>query len=140
MKYSAINLEEKLAKFSDHWSPKIVAQMNDYHFKLVKFKGRSSSKCFRPTAHFHVMHELERRKTIPHIIVKLYPGRSEEQKKQLANEIVKDVVEITKCEEKVVSVAFEEIDKNDWPEKVYKPDIMEKKENLYIEPGYNPFK
>ena len=76
---------------------------------------------------------------MPHIIVKLYPGRSEEQKRQLASEILKDVVEIAKCEEKVVSVAFEEIDKNDWPEKVYKPDIMEKKENLYIEPGYNPF-
>ena len=39
MKYSAINFEEKLAKFSEHWSPKIVAQMNDYHFKLVKFQG-----------------------------------------------------------------------------------------------------
>ena len=39
MEYSAINFEEKLAKFSDHWSPKIVAQMNDYHFKLVKFQG-----------------------------------------------------------------------------------------------------
>ena len=33
MEYSAINFEEKLAKFSEHWSPKIVAQMNDYHFK-----------------------------------------------------------------------------------------------------------
>jgi mannose-6-phosphate isomerase-like protein (cupin superfamily) len=39
MKHSAINLEEKLTKFSDHWSPKIIARMNDYHFKLVKFKG-----------------------------------------------------------------------------------------------------
>ncbi len=39
MKYSAINLDKKLAKFSEHWSPKIIAQMNDYHFKLVKFKG-----------------------------------------------------------------------------------------------------
>jgi len=39
------------------------------------------------------MREFERRKTMPHIIVKLYPGRSEEQKKQLANEIVKDVGE-----------------------------------------------
>ncbi len=77
---------------------------------------------------------------MPHIIVKLYPGRSEEQKKQLANEIAKDVVKIAKCEKKVVSVAFEEIDSNDWPEKVYKPDIMENKKNLYIEPGYNPFK
>lgn len=39
MKYSAINLREKLDKFSEHWSPKIIAQMNDYHFKLVKFQG-----------------------------------------------------------------------------------------------------
>jgi len=39
MKYTSINLNEKLAKFSDHWSPKIIARMNDYHFKLVKFKG-----------------------------------------------------------------------------------------------------
>jgi len=39
MNYSAINFKEKLNKFSEHWSPKIVAQMNDYHFKLVKFQG-----------------------------------------------------------------------------------------------------
>ena len=39
MKYSAITLEEKLRKFSEHWSPKIIAQMNDYHFKLVKLQG-----------------------------------------------------------------------------------------------------
>ncbi len=39
MKYSAINLKEKLTRFSEHWSPKIIAQMNDYHFKLVKFQG-----------------------------------------------------------------------------------------------------
>jgi len=36
MNYSSINLLEKFAKFSEHWSPRIVAQMNDYHFKLVK--------------------------------------------------------------------------------------------------------
>ena len=39
MVYSAINFKEKLATFSDRWSPKIVAQMNDYHFKLVKIQG-----------------------------------------------------------------------------------------------------
>ena len=39
MKYDAINFENKLKKFSEHWSPKIIAQMNDYHFKLVKFQG-----------------------------------------------------------------------------------------------------
>ncbi len=39
MDYGAINLQEKFTKFSDHWSPKIIAQMNDCHFKLVKFQG-----------------------------------------------------------------------------------------------------
>ncbi len=39
MKPSAINFAQKLASFSEHWSPKIIAQMNDYHFKLVKFQG-----------------------------------------------------------------------------------------------------
>ena len=39
MQYPAINFKEKLAKFTDNWSPKIIAQMNDYHFKLVKLQG-----------------------------------------------------------------------------------------------------
>ena len=39
MPVNKINLKEKLTKFSDHWSPKIIAQMNDYHLKLVKFQG-----------------------------------------------------------------------------------------------------
>jgi mannose-6-phosphate isomerase-like protein (cupin superfamily) len=39
MEYEAINFREKLAKFSDHFAPKIIAQMNDYHFKLVKSLG-----------------------------------------------------------------------------------------------------
>ena len=34
-----INFEEKLKKFSDHWSPKVIAELNDYQFKLVKIKG-----------------------------------------------------------------------------------------------------
>ena len=37
-KLKKINLNEKLSKFSDYWSPKIVAEMNDYQFKLVKIK------------------------------------------------------------------------------------------------------
>ncbi|PSB13018.1 cupin [filamentous cyanobacterium CCP2] len=39
MTYKATNFSEKFALFSEHWSPKIIAQMNDYHFKLVKFQG-----------------------------------------------------------------------------------------------------
>jgi mannose-6-phosphate isomerase-like protein (cupin superfamily) len=34
-----INLAEKLALFSDHWSPKIVADLNDSHVKLAKLQG-----------------------------------------------------------------------------------------------------
>ena len=34
-----INLQEKLSKFTEHWSPKIIAQMNDYHLKLAKVQG-----------------------------------------------------------------------------------------------------
>lgn len=39
MTYAPINFAEKLTRFSDHWAPKIIAQMNDYQFKLVKVQG-----------------------------------------------------------------------------------------------------
>lgn len=34
-----INLAEKLSKLEDHWSPRVVAELNDYQFKLVKLRG-----------------------------------------------------------------------------------------------------
>jgi mannose-6-phosphate isomerase-like protein (cupin superfamily) len=37
--YAPIRFSEKFAKFDQRWSPKIIAQMNDYHFKLVKLQG-----------------------------------------------------------------------------------------------------
>ncbi len=76
---------------------------------------------------------------MPHISIKLYPGRTEEQKKQLADKIAENVVAIAKCDEKEVSVAFEEVDQKDWAEKIYKPEILNNEENLYKKPGYNPF-
>ncbi len=39
MEIKSINLENKYSKFTDHWAPRIIARMNDYHFKLVKFQG-----------------------------------------------------------------------------------------------------
>jgi len=76
---------------------------------------------------------------MPHIIIKLYPGRSEEQKRQLTEKIIADAMEALKCEEKTLSVAIEEIAPEDWPEKVYRPDILDREELLYKKPGYNPF-
>lgn len=39
MDYQPINLKDKLVKFDEQWSPKIIAQMNDYHFKIAKVQG-----------------------------------------------------------------------------------------------------
>ena len=49
MEFKAINLNEKLSKFSEYWAPKIVAQMNDYHFKVVKFQGEFVWHCHDDT-------------------------------------------------------------------------------------------
>ncbi len=73
---------------------------------------------------------------MPHVIVKLWPGRSEEQKVELAEAIARDVVDIMDSGESSVSVAIEEVASSDWKEKVYKPDIIEKSETLYKKPGY----
>jgi len=37
--YQPINFADKLEQFSDHWSPRVIAGMNDYQFKLVKIQG-----------------------------------------------------------------------------------------------------
>lgn len=36
---TTINIAEKFKLFSDHWSPKVIAEMNDYQFKLAKVEG-----------------------------------------------------------------------------------------------------
>jgi 4-oxalocrotonate tautomerase len=76
---------------------------------------------------------------MPHVNIKLLPGRTEEQKKRLAEAITREVMAIAVCEEKSVSVAFEEVEKDQWAEKVYRPEILEKAGQLYKKPGYNPF-
>ncbi|MGH7976297.1 MAG: tautomerase family protein [Limisphaerales bacterium] len=73
---------------------------------------------------------------MPHVIVKLWPGKSEQQKIRLAEEIVKSVMNIFNYGEESVSVAMEEIKPQDWAEKVYKPDILGKPDKLYKKPGY----
>lgn len=75
---------------------------------------------------------------MPHISIKLYPGKSEQQKVRLAEQIVKDVISLLESSEDSISVAIEEINPEDWVEKVYKPDILNNSEKLYKKPGYNP--
>lgn len=73
---------------------------------------------------------------MPHVIVKLWPGKSEQQKARLAEEIASDVMTVLHYGEESVSVAIEEIKSQDWAEKVYKPDIQDNWDKLYKKPGY----
>jgi 4-oxalocrotonate tautomerase len=73
---------------------------------------------------------------MPHVIVKLWPGKSEQQKARLAERIVEDVTTVLNYGEESVSVAFEEVEPQDWAEKVYKPDIIRNSDRLYKKPGY----
>jgi len=74
---------------------------------------------------------------MPHVIVKLWPGKTEQQKTRLAEAITKDVMDILDYGEESVSVALEEIKSQDWLEKVYKTDVKNKWDQLYKKPGYD---
>jgi len=73
---------------------------------------------------------------MPHVIVKLWPGKSEAQKIRLAEQITKDAMAVLNCGEESVSVSIEEVGSQDWMEKVYKPDILNGSGKLYKKPGY----
>ncbi len=74
---------------------------------------------------------------MPHVSVKLWPGRSEDEKQRLADAIVQDVVRFTGSSEHSVSVSIEEIPSSEWKEQVYDPEIRGKQETLYKKPGYS---
>lgn len=57
---------------------------------------------------------------MPHIVVKLWPGKSENQKQRLAGAITKDVMEILNYSEKSISVAMQEVKPEDWAAGVYR--------------------
>jgi 4-oxalocrotonate tautomerase len=73
---------------------------------------------------------------MPHVIVKLYEGRSKQQKERLAEEITKAVITALNAGEASISVAVEDVKPSDWTDRVYKPDILGKPENIYKKPGY----
>ena len=68
--------------------------------------------------------------------MKLWPGKSEQQKARLADKIARDVMDVLNYGEESVSVALEEVKSHDWKEKVYRPDIQNKWDALYKKPGY----
>lgn len=73
---------------------------------------------------------------MPHVIVKLWPGKTERQKMQLAEEITESVMKTLNYGPESVSVAFEEVEAKDWAAKVYQPEIVGNEKHLYKKPGY----
>ena len=74
---------------------------------------------------------------MPHVIVKLWPGKSEQQKTRLAEAITKDVMNILHYGEESVSVAMEEIKPGEWAEKVYRAELKDNLDKLYKKPAYD---
>jgi len=73
---------------------------------------------------------------MPHVIVKLWPGKSEKQKAKLAEEITRAVITVLNYGEESASVAMEEVEPNAWMDKVCTPDVISKPAQLYKKPGY----
>jgi 4-oxalocrotonate tautomerase len=78
----------------------------------------------------------ERSNPVPHVIVKLWPGKSGAEKRRLSDAIVRDVGSALGYGDESVSVAFQEVAPKDWTDQVFEPDIIGKWDTLTKEPGY----
>ena len=75
---------------------------------------------------------------MPHVIVKLLAGRTDQQKARIAEEVTKAIMATTGNGEDAVSVAIEDVERSDWTEKVYRLDIEGSWDKLFKKPGYEP--
>jgi 4-oxalocrotonate tautomerase len=68
---------------------------------------------------------------MPHVTVKLYSGRTDQQKAKLADEITKAVMVALNSAEDSISVGIEDVEPADWADKVHKPDILGKQDTIF---------
>lgn len=73
---------------------------------------------------------------MPHIVIKMKPGRSDALKEQIAKALTDALVAAIEVPEKAVSIAIEEVPGDDWMAKVYEPEIAGKAATLVKKPGY----
>ncbi len=73
---------------------------------------------------------------MPHVEIKCFSGRTDEQKTRCAEKIAQDIAEILGCDTSSVSVAIKDIPPEDWKEEVWDADIVPDAEYLYKKPGY----
>ena len=75
---------------------------------------------------------------MPHVILKMVEGRTEEQKKALSDALTLAVTTALGCGDDLVSVAIEDVKDEEWMAKVYVPDIQRQPGRIYRMPGYGP--
>lgn len=73
---------------------------------------------------------------MPHIVVKMYKGRTEETKMEIANILADAMSEKCGIDRSAISVAIEDIPKENWKEEVYDKELNSDNKNLYIKPNY----
>lgn len=72
---------------------------------------------------------------MPHIVVKMYPGRTNEQKQALADALTKTVMETLGSKKEAISVGIEDVAQADWAKQVHEPDVLAKPGTIYKQPG-----
>jgi 4-oxalocrotonate tautomerase len=75
---------------------------------------------------------------MPHVSVRMYAGRTEEDKQRLAEAIGQALTQTLGSSERSISVTIEDVAPDDWMTEVYEPEITAKAERLYKRPGYGP--
>ena len=76
---------------------------------------------------------------MPHVIVKLWPGKTIEQKNNLCDKITEALKTSIGVSDSSISIDIIEIPKEKWKKLVYDTEIAAKKESLYKKPDYIPF-
>ncbi|HOL84940.1 tautomerase family protein [Thermoclostridium caenicola] len=73
---------------------------------------------------------------MPHVVIKMFPGRTPEQKDKLSRMITQAVMESIGVAETSISIAVEEVPREEWVERVFKPEIEGKADTLLKKPAY----
>ena len=74
---------------------------------------------------------------MPHVDIKCFSGRTEQQKKECAEKIAEVIAETLGCKTSSVSVAIKDISEDEWKEKVWDASIVPDEKYLYKKPGYS---
>lgn len=115
-------------------APPAIADLDADHYALLRAPGiEKLATAIRRRL------DIEKETVMPHVNIKYFPvSLSNEQQSQLVSALTKAVTTAFGCDEGVVSIAFEPIDKEAWNEKVYFPEIVNRKHILGKIPDYGP--